>query len=63
MGPDELERDHRANHRLIGTYDEVAHRLGELADVGVTRFYLRFEGDGLIDRERLTAALGAVAPR
>jgi alkanesulfonate monooxygenase SsuD/methylene tetrahydromethanopterin reductase-like flavin-dependent oxidoreductase (luciferase family) len=59
---DELERDHRANHRLVGTYDEVAQRLGELADVGVSRFYIRFEGDGLIDRERLTAALGAVAP-
>ena len=59
---DELERDHRANHRLVGTYDEVAQRLAELADVGISRFYIRFEGDGLMDRERLLSTLGSVAP-
>ncbi len=58
----ELERDHRANRRLIGTYDEVSERLAELAELGISRFYIRFEGDGLLDRERLLSALDAVAP-
>lgn len=62
MATDELERDHRANHRLVGTHDEVAQRLAELASVGISRFYLRFEGDGLMDRERLLSTLRTVAP-
>ena len=62
MDMDELQRDHRENHRLVGTYAEVARRLAELADVGISRFYIRFEGDGLMDRERLLSTLGSVAP-
>lgn len=58
---DELERDHRANHRLVGTYEEIALRLTAMRKTGVSRFYIRFEGDGLMDRERLTTTLAAIA--
>jgi alkanesulfonate monooxygenase SsuD/methylene tetrahydromethanopterin reductase-like flavin-dependent oxidoreductase (luciferase family) len=60
--PDELDRDHREHHRLVGTYEEVAERLQAFADVGISRFYIGFEGVGAMNRERLLAALAAVAP-
>jgi alkanesulfonate monooxygenase SsuD/methylene tetrahydromethanopterin reductase-like flavin-dependent oxidoreductase (luciferase family) len=62
LDPDELERDHRRHQRFVGTYDELAERFQDLADVGVSRFYVGFEGVGAMNRERLLAAVAAVAP-
>lgn len=59
---DELERDHRENQRLVGTYDEVAARLEELADLEISRFYIGFEGDDALNRERVLSLMAAVAP-
>jgi alkanesulfonate monooxygenase SsuD/methylene tetrahydromethanopterin reductase-like flavin-dependent oxidoreductase (luciferase family) len=62
VDPDDLERDHRENKRLVGTYDELAERFQDLADAGISRFYVGFEGVGAMNRERLLAAVAAVAP-
>ena len=60
---DELEKDHHEHGRLIGTFDEVAARLQDFADAGIARFYIGFEGEGAMDRERLLSMISAIAPQ
>jgi alkanesulfonate monooxygenase SsuD/methylene tetrahydromethanopterin reductase-like flavin-dependent oxidoreductase (luciferase family) len=57
-----LDRDHREHDRLVGTYDEIATRLAAVAKAGVTRFYIGFEGEGALDRERALAMMPAITP-
>lgn len=59
---DWLDRDHREYKRLVGTYDEVATRLQEIAGAGVSRFYIAVEGEGALDRERLLTLMTTIAP-
>jgi alkanesulfonate monooxygenase SsuD/methylene tetrahydromethanopterin reductase-like flavin-dependent oxidoreductase (luciferase family) len=59
---DWLDRDHREHKRLVGTYEEVATRLEAMADAGVSRVYVAFEGEGALDRERLLATMAVIAP-
>jgi hypothetical protein len=62
MDVDDLERSHRENQRLVGTYDEVGTRLQEFAELGFSRFYVGFESEDALDRRCLLSLVSAVAP-